>query len=59
MKVQFKDVEVNKVFVFNEVSYMKIDTVKVSCCKSINAKRVDNENDRTFVAPMTEVEVND
>jgi hypothetical protein len=58
-QVQFKDVAENTVFKSNGIEYKKIGTVKISCCRSINAEQVDNPAQRTFVPPNTEVEVND
>lgn len=59
MKVQFKDLEVNKTFKVNDVTYTKIEAVKISCCKSINAKKVDNESETIFIPPSVEVDVDD
>ncbi len=56
---KFNDVENNTVFKINGMEYTKVPTVKVSCCKSINAIQVDNTNNRTFIQPSTDVEVND
>lgn len=46
-------------FIHNGTEYEKIANVKISCCKSINAKAVANEKTRIFVAPKTTVEIKD
>jgi hypothetical protein len=45
-------------FTYNGVEYEKIKAVKISCCKSINAKATANEKQRIFLAPNTEVTIN-
>lgn len=42
----------------SDVVYKKIDTVKISCCKSINAEESNNPASKTFFAPGTVVVVN-
>jgi hypothetical protein len=59
MKKQFKDLAVDESFTLNESEYTKINAVKISCCKSINAQEKNNPNNKTFVQPLVEVEVND
>ena len=56
---QFNDVAENEVFKFNGLEYKKIAAVKVSCCRSINAEDTTNANNKTFIQPLQEVEVND
>ena len=56
---QFKDVAENEVFKFNNLEFKKIPAVKVSCCRSINDQETANANNRVFVQPTQEVEVND
>ena len=56
---QFKDVSVNTQFTLNGVDYKKIDEVRVSCCRSINACRVDDANNRIQVKPLDEVTTKD
>lgn len=55
---QFKDVAVNEEFMLNGVQYKKIEEVKVSCCRSINACRVDDVNKKIQVKPLDEVTTN-
>lgn len=54
---QFKDIDVGSEFTLNGLRYIKIDTVKISCCRSINAKSLDNASIQTKIEPLTEVEV--
>jgi hypothetical protein len=42
----------------SDTQYRKIDTIKVSCCKSINAEDVSNAANKTFFAPGTAVVIN-
>jgi len=59
MNKQFKDLNVDASFTMNGIEYTKINPVKISCCKSINAQEKNNPNNKTFVQPLVEVEVND
>lgn len=59
MNKQFKDLTDGEIFRYNNTEYTKIAAVKVSCCKSINAQETANANNRIFVQPSVEVEVND
>jgi hypothetical protein len=55
----FKDVAENTNFNKDGIEYIKTATVRVSCCKSINARTVGDANQTIFVSPETEVETND
>lgn len=59
MKKQFKDIVVDEKFKIDNVEYVKINAVKISCCKSINAQQITDANNKTFVQPLTEVDVDD
>lgn len=59
MNKQFKDLQDGEAFTLNGISYTKIPSVKVSCCRSINAAETANNNNQTFIQPLTEVSVND
>lgn len=59
MKKQFKDVLVDEKFKINDVEYVKINAVKISCCKAINAQQTADSNSKTFVQPLIEVDVDD
>jgi hypothetical protein len=58
MQRLLSDVPVNATFTVNGVQYKKIDEVKVSCCRSINAEAVDNPSNKTFFPGNTLVETN-
>jgi len=59
MQKEFKDVNVNQNFTMNGKQYVKVQAVKVSCCRSINCHAVANAKDRTMVQPNVKVEVQD
>lgn len=59
MKKEFKDITEGQTFQHNGLEFKKIPMVKISCCRSINAEECANANNRTFIPPQTEVEVND
>lgn len=42
----------------SDTVYKKIELVRISCCKSINAEEVANASSRTFFAPGTVVVIN-
>lgn len=42
----------------SDTTYRKIEAVKVSCCRSINAEDISNVANRTFLAPGTVVVIN-
>lgn len=52
----FSEVSVGQKFKMNNIVYEKIEQLKVSCCRSINAKRTDN-NETLMVQPNSEVEI--
>lgn len=58
MEKNFSDVSVGGRFTMNGLDYIKTDTIRVSCCKSINAQAVNDPNNRTFVQDTTVVTVN-
>lgn len=55
--VTFGSLAVNSTFVYNGVSYTKTETVRVSCCKSVNAVNAETSN-RVYMSDDTQVEVN-
>jgi hypothetical protein len=42
----------------SDILYKKTDTIKISCCKSINAEEINNPASKTFFSPGTVVVVN-
>ena len=59
MKQQFHTLAEGQVFVKDGIELKKIQNVKVSCCRSINAEQVADANNKIFITPGEEVEVND
>ena len=57
MQKQFKDLAVGEKFVVNGVEYIKTQTVKVSCCKSINSYESANASNKHNFDPNTIVTV--
>ncbi len=58
MQKTFKELNLGDKFTVNNVEYVKIAEVKVSCCRSINAQAANDPNQRTFFAQGTTVEIN-
>jgi hypothetical protein len=59
MNKQFKELNDGEVFKFNSNEFKKIKLVKVSCCRSYNAESSANADQKIFVKPDQQVEVND
>lgn len=57
MQKEFQQLNVNDKFTYNNKEYTKVQTVKITCCKSINAQAVADNKDKIFVQPSTKVEV--
>lgn len=58
MNKNFADVKVGDRFTLNGKEYVRIQDVRISCCKSVNAHAVENSGDRIFVQPTVVVTVN-
>lgn len=58
MEKKFSELVVGDKFIINGVEYVKIDTVRISCCSSINCHAVSNQSDRKMIADDTSVVVN-
>ncbi len=54
----FAEIAVGSQFVVNGLEYVKTETVRVSCCQSINAHVVNEPNARVFFQDSTTVSVN-
>jgi hypothetical protein len=54
----FAEVPVGTNFTVNGLEYTKTETVKVSCCQSINAHLADNSTARVFFQDSVVVTVN-
>lgn len=55
----FKDLNDGETFKFKDNEFKKIKTIKVSCCRSYNAEAASNANQKIFVKPDEQVEIND
>lgn len=55
--VTFGSLAVNSTFVYNGVNYVKTETVRVSCCKSVNAVN-SQSSERVYMADDTQVQTN-
>jgi hypothetical protein len=58
MNKQFSELAVGERFTVNGMEYVKMQEVRVSCCRSINAQAVNDINNKTFIGPTTTVTVN-
>lgn len=58
MQKTFNDVGVGEKFIVNGVEYTKVQEVRVTCCKSINAHETSNAGNRTFFSKETIVTIN-
>lgn len=58
MEKQFSELAVGEKFTIGAMEYVKIEDVRVSCCRSINAQLVSDSNQKTFFQPSTVVVVN-
>lgn len=58
MNKVFSELAVGERFQLNGVNYIKIQEVRVSCCRSINAQDANNPANKTFVQASTTVTLN-
>lgn len=58
MNKAFSDLSNGTRFTLNGSEYVKVQEVRVSCCRSINAQLVSDPNNKTYVQPSTIVVVN-
>lgn len=58
MNKNFSEVKVGDRFTLNGKEYVRIQDIRVSCCRSINAQSTENSNERIFVQPTIVVTVN-
>lgn len=54
--MKFSEVAVGQKFRMNNIEYTKTEAVKVSCCKSLNAVKLEN-GEKAMVRPNDEVEL--
>lgn len=58
MNKTFAELAVGDRFTLNGSQYVKIQDVRVSCCKTVNCHDVNNASNRIYVQPSTSVVVN-
>lgn len=58
MQKTFNEISVGDKFIVNGAEYTKIQEVRVSCCKSINAQATANADNRTYFSQDTLVTIN-
>jgi hypothetical protein len=58
MNKVFSEVLEGQRFTLDNKEYIKIPSVKISCCKSINAQATGNAADKIFVQPQAVVIIN-
>jgi hypothetical protein len=58
MNKNFSEVAVGANFFADGIEYTKTDTVRISCCQSINAHIKGDPNNRKFFQDSTTVTVN-
>lgn len=54
----FAELAVGSRFFVDNIEYVKIDTVRISCCQSINAQEANNPGSRKFFTDESAVTVN-
>lgn len=54
----FGELQVGSRFFVDNVEYVKIDTIRISCCQSINAQEANNAGARKFFTDESMVTVN-
>lgn len=54
----FSELNVGDRFIFNNLEFIKTEDVRVSCCRSVNAKASNDSSSTTYVQPDTVVVVN-
>jgi hypothetical protein len=58
MNKTFGELSQGSRFILNGTEYVKVQEVKVSCCRTVNAELVSDSNNRTYIQPSTVVVVN-
>lgn len=54
--MKFSEVTVGQKFKANNITYIKTEPQKVSCCKTLNAMNPEN-NQKVMIKPNDEVEI--
>jgi len=50
MEKAFRDVAVGEKFVFSQTEYVKMDTVQISCCSSVNCYVSGDPSNINFIS---------
>lgn len=58
MNKTFAELNVGDRFTLNGSEYIKIQDVRVSCCKTVNCHDANNSSNRIYVQPSTSVVIN-
>lgn len=58
MNKQFQELKVGERFLYNGQEFVKTEDVRVSCCRTINAKASNDNSNTTYIQPGTLVVVN-
>lgn len=58
MQKKFSELKIGDKFILNGTEYQKIDTVRISCCSSINCHATANPAERKMITDDTFVVVN-
>jgi hypothetical protein len=55
---RFTELQVGSRFMADNIEYIKIDAIRISCCQSINAQEVNNPGVKKFFSDESSVTVN-
>lgn len=55
---KFSELSINSKFIHNNIEYQKLQPIKISCCKSVNACVASQPANKVFINPNQEVKVN-
>ena len=58
MNKLFSELAVGDRFTYNNQQYVKVQDVRVSCCRTVNCHVVGNANNKLFIHPSTTVVLN-
>ncbi len=58
MNKLFQDLKVGDRFLYNGQEFVKTEDIRVSCCRTINAKASNDNSNTTYIQPGTSVVVN-
>jgi hypothetical protein len=58
MNKAFETLQVGDRFTLNNKEYVKTQDIRISCCKTVNAKASDNSSHAIYVQPTSMVTVN-